>query len=99
MYGSIFRMRVKPDSEQKLIDLMEEWERDIRPNVAGVRGGYVLKPDNARNELIGVAVFEDQDSYRANAASPEQDAWYRKMRELLESDPEWEDGEFIGAWA
>ena len=29
----------------------------------------------------------------ANAADPEQNTWYRRMREQLEEDPWWEDGE------
>jgi hypothetical protein len=31
----------------------------------------------------------------ANANDPEQHQWYLKIRELLEADPEWEDGEFV----
>ena len=98
MYGSIFRMHVKAGGEQKVMALMDEWEEKMRPGVPGVVAAYTLRPDRAKNELIGVAIFEDQDSYRANAASPQQDAWYRRMREQLTADPEWEDGEFIGAW-
>ena len=98
MYGSIFRMWPKQGREDELIGLMDEWERDMRPHVPGVVASYVVRPDNAPDQLVGVAVFEDRESYRANAESPEQDAWYRRMRDCLESDPEWQDGEFIGAW-
>jgi hypothetical protein len=40
-------------------------------------------------------VFADKDAYVANAQSPEQDARYQAMRALMESDPEWNDGEVI----
>lgn len=99
MYGSIFRMKVKEGAENRIAELMEEWERDVRPDVPGALGGYLMKPDNANGELVGVAVFEDRESYRANAESPKQDEWYRKMRDQLEDDPAWEDGEFLGAWS
>ena len=54
-----------------------------------------MKPDRKPGELIGVAVFEDRATYRANADDPEQDAWFRRVRELLESDPDWEDGDYV----
>ncbi len=42
-----------------------------------------------------MAVFSDKASYAANASDPEQDVWYGKFRDLLEADPEWEDGEYL----
>ena len=95
MYGSIFRMKLKPGQEQKLINFFEEWERERKPKIQGTVHNIVLKPDNKPNELIGVAMFPDETSYTANADDPEQDEWYRKMRGLLEEDPAWEDGEYI----
>ncbi|MBI4299206.1 MAG: antibiotic biosynthesis monooxygenase [Chloroflexi bacterium] len=95
MYGSIFRMKVKPGQEQKVIDLFNEWDKVERPKVKGAIAGYVMKPDSKSGELIGVAVFQDKASYRANAERPEQDRWFRKMREHLQADPQWEDGEYL----
>jgi hypothetical protein len=95
MYGSIFRMKLKPGTEQELKDVIEEWEKERIPKIQGNVHTLVLKPDNNSKELIGVAIFPDKTSYIANADDPEQDKWYRKMRELLEEDPAWEDGEFI----
>jgi hypothetical protein len=60
----------------------------------------VVRPDQDpydRPTLFLVAVFTDRDSYVANAESPEQDARYRELRELLEDDPDWMDGTFYGA--
>ena len=37
-------------------------------------------------------MFEDEASYKKNAASPEQDKEFRAYRALLEGDPEWIDG-------
>ena len=31
----------------------------------------------------------------ANADNPAQHEWYVKLRGLLESDPEWTDGEYL----
>ena len=95
MYGSIFRMRPIEGREQDVIDVFREWDLERRPNVRGVVGGYLMKPDSNTGELIGVAVFEDKEAYLANGNNPEQDAWFRKLRNLLQSDPSWEDGEYV----
>ena len=95
MYGSIFRMRPVAGREQDVIEVFNEWDRERRPNVKGVVGGFLMKPDADTGELIGVAVFEDKEAYFANGNEPEQGAWYGKLRGLLQSDPAWEDGEFV----
>jgi quinol monooxygenase YgiN len=74
---------------------MEEWNRTRRPDVKGVVGGYLLRPDTKPDELIMVAIFEDKQTYEANAGDPAQDRWYRRLREDLQDDPAWEDGEFL----
>ncbi len=95
MYGTIFRLKVKPGQDQRLVELWREWERERKPKVKGAVGELLLKPDEKSGEFVGVAVFEDRAAYMANADDPDQDAWYHKLRELLEADPEWEDGEYV----
>jgi quinol monooxygenase YgiN len=97
MYGTIFRMKVKRGQEQKVADLLNEWNRERKPKVKGVVAAYMMKPDKKAGELIGVAVFRDRAAYMANANDPDQDRWYRRMRELLTADPEWEDGEYLAS--
>jgi len=96
MYGSVYKIRPKAGKEQDIVRMMEEWDRERRPNVKGALGGCMYKLDNGG--LMGVAIFESKDDYRANAESPEQNAFYRRWRELMESDPEWNDGEIVGSW-
>jgi quinol monooxygenase YgiN len=90
-------MRVKPDHEQQLQAMSDEWSRTRGRQVDGFVASYVLRPDQQPGEAILIAIFRDRGSYRANAADPEQDRWYRTMREHLEADPDWTDGEFIYA--
>jgi hypothetical protein len=87
MYGSVFRMRPKSGMAQQLRETMTS--NDRRPK--GMVAAYVLSEDSG-DAVWGFAVFEDEKSYRDNAADPEQDAAYRRFRELLEADPEWHDG-------
>ena len=95
VYGTILRMKLKAGQEQNAVDLFREWERDRKPKAKGAIGGYLFKPDNRAGELIGFAVFSDKDSYVANADDPDQDRWFRRLRDLLEADPTWEDGEYV----
>lgn len=97
MYGTVARMRVKPGHQEQLQAMNAEWEHGRGRQVPGYVGSYVLRPDNRPDELVMMAIFQDQDRYRANAVDAEQDRWYRQMREHLEADPEWTDGEVVFA--
>lgn len=91
MFGSVFRMQAQPGKKQDLIKEMMDDSR--RPK--GMRAAYLY--DTGGDEVWGVAIFDDEQTYRANAESPEQDKEYRRMRALLTADPEWHDGT-IQAW-
>lgn len=97
MYGTIFRLRPKAGREADVVALMEEWARTRGSRVNGARAAYLLRSERQPGELLGVAVFDDQATYQANAADPQQDAWYRRLRETLQADPEWEDGIYLVA--
>jgi antibiotic biosynthesis monooxygenase (ABM) superfamily enzyme len=94
MFGTVARLRAKPGSEAQLMELNREYES---LDVPGQIATYVFRLDGGDNDYYLVALFEDRESYFRNAESPEQDARYRKMRELLEDDPKWHDGEVIYA--
>lgn len=93
MYGTIFKMSPKPGAEEEVIKIFREWEDQVKPNVKGVVTGYLYKLD--RGGMMGVAVFENKEAYMANADNPIQNQWFKKLRENLAEDPEWNDGEVI----
>jgi quinol monooxygenase YgiN len=97
MYGTIFRLKPKAGRESDVVTLMEEWSRSRGQEVKGARAAYLLQSERRPGELVGVAVFDDEESYRANATAPEQDAWYKRLREVLDADPVWEDGTYLFA--
>ena len=94
MYGTVAHMRAKPGAEKELIEMTKN-EQDIR--IPGLIAQYVYRMNADPNEYYLVVIFEDKDSYTANADSPEQDARYREFRALLEEDPEWHDGFILSA--
>ncbi|HYL43471.1 MAG TPA: antibiotic biosynthesis monooxygenase family protein [Ktedonobacteraceae bacterium] len=92
MYGTIARYRLKPGAEAQL---EEQFRIFQAAKVPGFVGTYVYRMDaNAREYYLAV-LFTNKEAYMANAKSPEQDARYRQMLQLLEEEPEWHDGEVV----
>ena len=92
MYGTVARIRVKPGADKQLLELTKS---ESALKIPGFIGQYVYRMNADPNEYYLVVIFEDRESYLANADSPEQDARYREFRSLLEEDPEWHDGEIV----
>ena len=92
MYGTVARMRAKPGSGEQVLAVMREYE-DIE--IPGFVATYFYRLDDNENDYYMAVVFEDRESYRRNADEPAQDERYRRLRELLDDDPKWHDGEII----
>jgi hypothetical protein len=91
MFGTIGHARLKPGGEAQMQALMEDWKANIRPKIPG---GFVSTAGfkaGMPNEMVFLALAQDEATYRGLANMPEQDAWFRKISELLESDVTWED--------
>ncbi|MBZ0282740.1 MAG: hypothetical protein K8L97_18505 [Anaerolineae bacterium] len=56
---------------------------------------YVYQMDSDSREFYLTAIFESREAYVANAQSPEQNDRFMKLMAVLESEPEWHDGEII----
>jgi heme-degrading monooxygenase HmoA len=92
MYGTIAHMRVRKGQQDQVRQMMQQMEQ--RP-MAGFVASHVYRLDSDPQELMVAVLFADKDSYVRNADDPAQDVEYRKLRDLLERDPEWHDGEVI----
>jgi heme-degrading monooxygenase HmoA len=95
MYRTVARIRIKPGMEDQLLEF-DRKEQAL--NIPGFVGEYVYRLDADPNTYYLAVVFVSKEAYVANASSPEQDARYREFRELLEDDPEWNDGEVVSAY-
>ena len=96
MFGTVFRMRPKPGMETAIEELFRREEKE-RGMPTGFVTGYLFRSRSHPREMIGVAVFDTEDNYWKNAKDPDQDRWYRQLRDLLEADPEWNDGDVLVA--
>jgi hypothetical protein len=90
-------MQPKSGQEANIASHFRRWERERRPAVGGAVAGYLFRPKASPDELIGFAVFDSEASYRKNAGDSRQDRWYRDLRQMLEADPEWNDGDILVA--
>ena len=93
MYGTVAKMKVKPGQMDGFTKLMDDFNANRKPK--GYMGEIVYKMDNDPNAIMLAVFFDSKENYHANANDPEQDKEYRKMRDLLDADPEWNDGEVI----
>jgi quinol monooxygenase YgiN len=93
MFGTVGRLKVKPGKLDELIATFAGEGREIDGSIAY----YIYKVEDKENELILAVVFRDKDSYMRNADDPAQDDQYRKLVDLLEGPPSWEDGEIIAS--
>ena len=98
MFGSVYRMKLKPGQESALLSYSERWIRERQPMVKGAVALHVLRKVDDPRQFMGVAIFDSRESYFANANDPEQDRWYRELVELLEEPPVFEDGEVVFSW-
>jgi hypothetical protein len=93
MFGTIAHATLKPGAEGKLDDFLDEWKRDIRPKVPGafieLIGHQAGKPD----QVVFVALAQDEETYRKLAAMPEQHEFYLRFNEVFTGMPTWEDVE------
>ena len=94
-FGTVWRMKVKPERVEDFIALNEEWDRTYRPGLPAGSGGIIFRLAEDPTVFMGAAVSPDRKAYFELADDPEQDKWFSRVRECLESDPEWNDGEVI----
>ena len=92
MFGTIGHARMKSAAAAKeMTALTDEWKRTIRPQIPGpvleLMGTVSGHPD----QVVFVALVQDEQTYRALANNPDQDKWYRRMVELMDGDVTWED--------
>jgi hypothetical protein len=93
MFGTIGRARPKPGVKSEFDAAMQDWMRDIRPKIPGhfleMTGKSVDHPD----EVLFIALAQDEATYRKLAEMPEQHAFFERMSALMDGDIRWEDVE------
>ena len=94
MYGTVARYRLKPGMHERLLAFEEEIRAAKLP---GLIAEFTYRTDEDPNVYYEAIVFESEAAYQAVAHSPEQDARYHRLLELLDEEPEWHDGTVVNA--
>ena len=94
MYGTIARWRVLDGKQEELEQLSQEL---MSEQPAGSRSVFLYKSDTDPREYWVASAWDSKEVYRSNASTPEQDSRFRRLRALMEGDPEWHDGEIVVA--
>lgn len=89
MWGTIARMRVRPDVPDEYVRAQMRAMSTAR--MKGWLQASLYRSDTDPLELWMVALFDSKESYQANAATPAQHGWYLTLRACLAEDPEWHD--------
>jgi hypothetical protein len=93
MFGTIAHATLKPGMEAQLDEAFAAWKRDIRPKIPGafveLHGHVAGRPD----EVVFVALAQDEATYRKLAELPEQHEFYLRFNEVFTGEPTWEDVE------
>lgn len=94
MYGTIAHFHLQPGVREEFIKMMDSFGSDV---IAGWKADYYFQMDRDSDEFFLVAIFQDKETYSANADSPEQHERYLKFRSFLMDDPQWNDGFIVSA--
>lgn len=94
MFGTVSRTRLK---EGVTIDQVKEQFGDSGDQPPGSVALLVFQSEKDPRDLWLAVAFESREAYFKNADSPEQNARFEKMQQLVEGPPEWHDGNVIFA--
>ena len=90
--GLLVQSRTPQKNGDALRSLTQEWNVERRPKVRGAVTGYLFELDRDSQDWIMIGIFEDKEAFMSNANDPEQDRWFWRVMEHLESEPQWNDG-------
>lgn len=79
-----------------VIEHGERWQRDLRPGAVGYLGLTAGVTDDGRS--VAIVRFEDEAAARANAARPEQTAWFEEMVKLYDGEPTFAESSDVTEW-
>ena len=93
MFGTIAHATLKLGQQARLDTMMEEWKRDIRPKVPGAFVELIGHRAGQPDQVVFVALAQDEATYRRMAEMPEQHQFYLRFNEVFTGEPTWEDVE------
>lgn len=94
MYGTIAHFRIKSGTQKEFVKTMDGLGDAV---IAGWVADYYFQADADPEEFYLVAIFQDRETYQANAGSTEQHERYMKFRSFLVADSKRHGGSILSA--
>jgi hypothetical protein len=85
----------KSSRHDEVRELMQEWGEMADADSGFLGGTYGFTDDD---EFVGVVRFESKEKAMANSARPETDAMSKRMAELMDSQPTFQDCDDVTVW-
>jgi quinol monooxygenase YgiN len=92
---TFWKMKLKPGNLDEMRKIMGGGADEARLKKAGWVASIIGSRKDSGDEIWGTVIWDNSDNYRKNAETPEQNAWFEKMRGLLVADPEWFDCDLV----
>lgn len=89
-------IEAKTSDPDAVMEQGERWQRELQPGAVGFLGVTAGVTSDGRSVVI--ARFEDEASARANAARPEQTAWFEEMAKLYDTEPAFAESSDVTEW-
>lgn len=89
-------IRSKSSRQDEVRALMHEWAEMPDDGSTGFLGATYGFTDD--NDFLGVIRFESKEKAMANSARPETDAMSKRMAELMDGPPEFQDCDDVTVW-
>ena len=79
-----------------ILKQVERWQTEVRPGAVGYLGA--TSGVTADGRTIAIVRFEDEAAAKANAARPEQTAWFGDMAKLYDGQPTFTESSDVTEW-
>jgi heme-degrading monooxygenase HmoA len=93
MFGTLGRMTPKAGKRDEVVALLSR--PPTGDSAKGYRGAYLLRADEGQDVIVAV-MYDDKDAYFAMVHDLTTDENFGKIVALLEAEPTWTDGEWLG---
>jgi quinol monooxygenase YgiN len=95
MYGTVAKLKFQADKADEALKTVSASEEAANPE--GAVATYVFRMDSDPSEFYLVVLFDDKETYFANADDPKTNDDYERMAKFFAAEPEWHDGEVVFA--
>lgn len=89
---STFTFTALPGKRQAVLNIFKEWDAAEQAQSFGFQRSLLVTSNRDADRFTAIVFWDTTENYNKNSERPETNAWYKKFRATIASDPEWFDG-------